>query len=97
MNIIKFSHSYKKLRACGSSEYVKLLGVVGVDLAKLDKPFLDYDTDNGKYKLPKSGVYMMLIFKGQHGIFTTLRSPYPRYKVKHYKGKVGEDFKVIIN
>lgn len=94
---IKFSHNYKKLSVVGTDMHAKLLGIVGVKLEKLDKPFLDYDTDHGKFELPKSGVYMMLIFQAQRGIFTTLRAAYPSKKVKYYRDLVGQDFRVIIN
>lgn len=96
-NVIKFSHNYKKLRVLGPDMSAKLLGIVGVKLEKLDKPFLDFDTDNGAYKLPTHGLYMLLIFQAQKGIFPTLRSAYPSSKVKYYRERVGQTFRVIIN
>jgi len=94
---IKFSHNYKKLSVVGNDMSAVLIGVIGVELSKLDKEFKDFDTDNGVFKLPKSGLYMLLIFKAQRGIFPTLRAAYPSSKVKYYRDLVGENFNVIIN
>jgi hypothetical protein len=42
---------------------VKLLDVVNIELSELSPAFLSYDTDGGKFKLPKKGKYMMLILQ----------------------------------
>lgn len=79
---------------------VKLLEVLVLDLQSLSKSFLDYDTDEGEYKLPKKGLYMMLIFeknidKGELNLFTTLRR-YTPAKAEYYKSKIGKLFNVEI-
>ncbi len=83
--IIKFSHNYQKLLDSYGDVITeaKLLHVIEVDMQSLNLSFIDYDTDNGKFKLPKSGKYIMLIFlkpsehwvteNGSRDLFTTLR------------------------
>jgi len=102
MNEIKFCQKYPKLRLLGMHNEigypceVKLLQVMKIKLESLSKDFLDYDTDNGKYVLPKKGNYLMLIFqKSEDSIFTTLRKYSPE-KFDHYSRHVGEQFKLTI-
>ena len=97
MNTIKFSHCYKKL--LGTRTELTLLEVIGVNLENLSPEFIAYDTDDGLYKLPKRGMYMILIFdKGdeeEKNIFTTLR----RWTIKkglYYRANIGKKFKVEI-
>ena len=94
---IKFSHNYKKLNVLGNGSTAKLLTVLDVNLRDLAQPFLDYDTDNGVFKLPKSGNYLLLIFKAEKGIFTTLRSAWPLTKYAYYHNSVGKEFEVLVN
>jgi hypothetical protein len=80
-----------------NTEGVKLLDVIEIDLKTLSKPFLDYDTDNGKYVLPKKGKYLMLIFEKNIGndeldLFTTLRRYTPE-KYTYYNLQIGNLFK----
>jgi len=102
MNTIKFSHNYKKLEVLGFHNEIgritraTLLEVIYVRLESLHKEFLDYDTDNGKYKLPKSGTYLLLIFKKtDEDIFTTLRRCTPE-KEQYYRNNIGGTFAVEI-
>jgi len=96
MNTIKFSHTYKKLEGVSSGSVVLLLQVIQVRLEDLSKAFLEYDTDNGTYKLPSYGDYLMLIFqKENEQIFTTLR-PNNARKYIYYQCKQGQLFKVLI-
>lgn len=87
-NIIKFSHFYHKLHlAMGDEPNGKvcwLMEVINVNLEDLSNAFLDFDTDGGKYKLPKKGKYLLLLFMGQSGIFPTLRRWTPS-KEKYYR------------
>lgn len=93
MNTIKFSCRYRKLNAAPDG-LAQLIEVIDVELGDLSPAFIAYDTDGGQYKLPGRGKYMMLIFLGSEGIFTTLRSTYPRTKIEYYRSKIGEQFSI---
>jgi hypothetical protein len=104
MNSIKFSHTYQKLLDSHNDviETAILLHVQWINLADLSVDFINYDTDNGKYKLPEKGSYLMLIFLKPHedyitdlNLFTTLRRQTPE-KEKYYLSKIGQQFKIII-
>ena len=95
MKTIKFSHQYKKLAVLRSDMTARLLLVLEVNLEDLKKEFLEYDTE-GIYKLPKKGKYLLLIFQGHTGLFTTLRRNYPSLKRLYYEKAIGETFKVEI-
>ena len=100
---IKFSHAYRKLiqtKYNCSREFVhkaRLLDVVRVKLEDLSAKFLDYDTDNGVYPLPKKGDYMMLLFLKPSGadIFPTLRRWTPE-KERYYRDGIGVEFDIEI-
>lgn len=97
MATIKFSHRYVKLVESGAIDgYATLLEVLRVRLEDLSKPFLDYDTDNGTYPLPKKGDYLLLIFAAGRGIFPTIRRQTPQ-KEAYYRSKVGDRFDVLIS
>lgn len=91
---IKFSHDYGKLQVAPDRK-ATLLDVVMVNLQELSDEFLSYDTDD-VFKLAKTGSYMMLLFKGQCGLFTTLRSAYPLRKVDYYRAAIGKEFNIVI-
>jgi hypothetical protein len=100
MPIIKFSHNYEKLKMHGMHGEILyptvsvLLDVLNVNLETISAHFLDYDTDNGKYELPKSGPYLMLIFqKPDKNIFTTLRR-FTTDKLLYYRSHIGHTFQV---
>jgi hypothetical protein len=100
---IKFSHRYKKLLN-ENNEVVKtatLLHVQIVNLEDLSPGFLCYDTDDGKYKLPSWGKYLMLIFLKPEtentgaNLFTTLRRYTPE-KYVYYCNGIGRTFDVVV-
>ena len=106
---IKFSHAYTKLLTDGCDvnghwvkhpvKTAKLLQVVPIEISTLSKTFIDYDTDNGKYKLAYSGYYVMLIFQKPFGdLFTTLRPMFGKFgnKQTYYDKLVGMEFNVVI-
>lgn len=96
---IKFSHAYNKLLDldCSTIRTAKLIEIMVIDLEELHPWFVAYDTDNGKYKLPKKGKYIMLIFlkPKEFNIFTTLRR-YTPGKYGFYQGKLGCDFNILM-
>ncbi|MEN6490326.1 MAG: hypothetical protein ABFD66_15845 [Smithella sp.] len=101
---IKFSHKYQKILNSHNDviETATLLQVSIINLEDLSKEFLNYDTDNGVYELPKRGKYLMLIFLKEHedyttdlNLFTTLRRHTPE-KHKFYMGQIGKVFKVMV-
>ncbi len=98
---IKFSHPYRKLMQSGSViNRAKLLSVTQVKIQDLTAEFLEYDTDNGRYKLPRSGNFIMLTFlkpsqQGECNLFTTLRPATPG-KEDYYKTKIGQLFEVVL-
>ena len=98
MKKIRFSHHYSKLASinCIEAKPVKLIEALMIDIKDLSKEFLDYDTDDGLYKLPKSGRFLLLIFLVEGVLFTTIRSAYPPSKVEYYKKAIGSEFQVII-
>lgn len=78
---------------------VVLLQVISIHIDQLSKPFIDYDTDNGTYKLEHQSLYLMLIFQKAKGdIFTTLRPQWNRFgnKLDYYQGLVGKEFNVEV-
>jgi len=73
-----------------------LLEVIPVRLENLSAEFLNYDTDGGRFKLPKRGEYLLLIFRGYTGLFPTLRAAWPSSKLKYYRDSIGEEFEIEI-
>jgi hypothetical protein len=99
MPVIKFSHYYNKLynKKREIVEMATLLDVVVVQLEDLSKEFLDYDTDDGLFMLPKKGMYLMLIFLkwGGDGLFTTLRRDTDE-KREYYIRNIGSVYNVVV-
>lgn len=98
MHKIKFSHVYDKLLIHPYNTHAKqirLLDVLPIRLENLSRAFLRYDTDNGKYELPKTGEYMLLLFEKGNSIMPTIRRYKPE-KWNYYRGAIGEMFEVII-
>lgn len=101
-NRITFSHPYRKLMLGGKIiGRAKLLSIEPVRLQDLTAEFLEYDTDGGKYTLPKAGNYLKLTFlkptqNGETNLFTTLRSDRPG-KIDYYISRIGELFEVVVN
>ena len=103
---IKFSHTYSKLMLPNGAPLQRavLLDAVDISLGDMAREFLDYDTDDGTFVLPKRGEYLMLIFKkfslpdavvGGVNLFTTLRRSTPE-KRRYYRNKIGFVFDVVI-
>lgn len=94
---IKFSYPFSKLFHNSSPiGAARLLQVIETDFSDLSQEFKDYDTDFGKYPLPKKGACLLLIFLKQGGIFTTVRRSVPR-KVEYYKNAVGQVFTIDLS
>lgn len=93
--VIRFSHKYEKLNVLNGKKRAMLLEVIKVNIGSLSSPFILYDTDRGLYPLPKSGRFLLLIFQGEGGLFTTLRSAKPG-KEDYYRGNIGRMFRVTI-
>lgn len=80
----------------------KLLGVYLIGLEDQSSEFLSYDTDKGIFSLPKSGLYIMLLFEkpwtglAGRNLFTTLRPAWPSKKIHYYKSKIGMEFEIIL-
>ena len=94
--VIRFSHAYRKLcDACAGTNQAQLIAVLPVNLEDLHPSFIDYDTDGGKYALPKKGKYLLLLFRSRRGIFPTLRRDFPT-KRSYYESMIGTTFEVMI-
>lgn len=98
-NKIKFSHAYYKLQ--GQGDRVKLIAAIPYLIdSNTPKDFLDYDTwifPDGHYEL-KQGEYVLLLFLGESGVFTTIRPRKGRYgdNLEYYSRKIGEEFEIMI-
>lgn len=96
---IKFSHRYYKLESQG--EKARLIAAMPYRIDDTTpKDFLAYDTyyyPDGHYEL-KSGDYVLLLFLGENGVFTTIRSRKGRYgdKLEYYSQHIGEDFEIVV-
>ena len=104
MTQIKFSHIYHKLLDSHNDavDTATLLHVQIIELAETHPAFISYDTDDGKYKLPDKGKYLMLLFLKPHesyttdkNIFTTLRRYTPE-KYRYYMEQRGKVFNIIV-
>ena len=107
MYSIKFSHRYRKLLNESGKvvDRAKLLDVIQYDISQMSEVLRKYDTDNGAYNLPNTGIYIMLLFMKPTGskiesekpfhLFTTIR-PYKMDKFKWYKENIGKVFNVEI-
>ena len=99
MNKIKFSHQYYKLQYQGDT--ARLIAVIPYRIDRnTPEDFIGYDTwfyPDGHYEL-KQGEYVLLLFLGASGVFTTIRSRKGRYgdKLEYYSGKIGEMFELEI-
>ena len=96
---IRFSHQYYKLQAQG--DRARLIAAIPYRIDdNTPKEFLDYDTwyyVDGHYKL-KHGDYVLLLFLGSNGVFTTIRPRKGRYgdKLEYYSKHINEEFEVVI-
>lgn len=95
---IEMAHDYMKLLDHNNCpiDKAKLLEVLEVKIENLSKYFINYDTDNERYQLQKSGKFLLLIFqKSAKDIFTTLREYTPE-KIDKYKNHIGEIFDIEV-
>ena len=102
---IKFTHVYEKIldQHNDAIESATLLDVVPINLKNLSPEFMAYDTNDGLFKLPNKGFYLMLIFQKPKecegvcstDIFTTLRRCAPG-KESYYRKNIGKCFEVEI-
>ena len=96
---IKFSHHYYKLQNQGDT--ARLIAVIPYRIDEnTPEDFLAYDTyyyPDGHYEL-KPGDYVLLLFLGANGVFTTIRSRKGRYgdKLEYYSAHIGEEFEIVI-
>lgn len=96
---IKFSHQYHKLQAQG--DRARLIAAMPYRIDDTTpKEFLAYDTyyyPDGHYEL-KPGDYVLLLFLGTSGVFTTIRPRKGRYgdKLEYYSAHIGEEFEIVI-
>ena len=98
-NKIKFNNVYAKLINPVTHTrymYATLLEAIPYHYEDLSLFFRLYDTANTNYVLLNSGRCIILIFRTQSGIFTTLRN-LTANKLKFYRARIGEDFEIIIN
>jgi hypothetical protein len=105
MNKIKFSFTYQKLLDMHNDliESAILLHVFRVEISDLQKPFVDYDTDNGLYTLPPHGPVIVLLFLKpsdtpgitDKNLFTTIRRWQP-WKETFYRELIGQRFEVVV-
>ena len=96
---IKFSHQYYKLQAQGDRARLIAAMPYRIDENTL-QDFLAYDTwyyPDGHYEL-KPGDYVLLLFLGASGVFTTIRPRKGRYgdKLEYYSAHIGEEFEFVI-
>lgn len=96
---INFAHMYYKLQ--GSGDKARLIAAIPYRIDEnTPEDFLNYDTyyyPDGHYEL-KSGDYVLLLFLGSNGVFTTLRSRNGRNgdKLEYYSAHIGEEFEIVV-
>lgn len=96
---IKFSHHYYKLQHQGDKAILVSAMPYKID-DSTPKGFLNYDTyyyPDGHYEL-KPGDYVLLLFLGDNGVFTTIRPRKGKYgdKLEYYSKHIGEEFEIVI-
>jgi hypothetical protein len=94
---IKFSHVYQKLLYHNQViRRARLVEVLNVKLEQLSGPFIDYDTDDGMFKLPEKGQYLLLMFVAQGNyLFTTIRRWTPP-KEAYYRKCINDVFEIEV-
>ena len=96
---IRFSHHYYKLENQGSK--ARLIAAIPYRIDKnTPADFLAYDTyyyPDGHYEL-KPGDYVLLLFLGENGVFTTIHPRDGRYgdKLEYYSKHIGVMFEIAI-
>lgn len=98
---IKFSHHYYKLaHAAGRERKATLIAAIPYRIDETTpKSFIENDTayEAGCYQL-KPGDYVLLLFLGKYGLFTTIRPRKGRYgdKLEYYSKHINEEFEIVI-
>ena len=96
---IKFSHHYFKLQNQGNKATLISATPYKIDDSTPER-FITYDTyyyPDGHYEL-KPGEYVLLLFLGDNGVFTTIRPRKGKYgdKLEYYSKHIGEEFEIVI-
>lgn len=93
---IHFQCDFEKIKQATDLSEAVLIQMLYVDGAALTSDFLAYDTDGGAYVLDKAERYLLLIFRGEKGIFTTLRK---NNAENHdiYESAIGKTFQLTFN
>lgn len=97
---IEFSKKYHKLHVLDGENIAKLIQVVIVRNYDLSADFLRYDTsspDGFEERLYGStdDEYLLLIFQGRKGLFTTLRKK-NQENVDKYWSEEGQEFSIYL-
>lgn len=97
--VLKFSHDYDKLPMQWEGQKAQLLFVRPILLQNQLPALLDYDTSirgDGKYKLPKTGGYILLVFEllETGAIFTTIRR-FTYEKYEFYRKNLDRSFTLV--
>ena len=96
---IKFSHQYYKLQNQGRK--ARLIAAIPYRIDEnTPRDFLAYDTwyyMDGHYAL-RPGDYVLLLFLGANGVFTTIRPRVGKYgdKLEYYSKHIGMIFEIVI-
>lgn len=101
---IKFSHTSEKLLGPDGKpvQKAKLLVCLAVPQEQICRAldFIAYDTDQGKYTIPFSSFYLILLFQKPDGnLFTTVRPQFSREtgdKKPYYDSLVGKELDIVI-
>ena len=98
-NKIRFNGRYLKLINPIVQRWYKhavLIEAIPYHYEDLSSIFNQYDTDGSDYILHTNGECIILIFQAKYSMFTTLRE-LTESKLKFYRSKIGEDFKIIVD
>ena len=104
MNRIRFSHHYIKLQGQGSEAVLLAIIPYRIDgntpeaLLRYDTRYPDMRSGGSSYYELKPGDYVLLLFLGNAGPFTTIRPLNGRYgnKLEYYSTRIGEEFRIVI-
>ena len=96
---IKFSHHYYKLQYQGNKAILISATPYKID-DNTPESFIAYDTyyyPDGHYEL-KPGEYVLLLFLGENGVFTTIRSREGSHgnNLEYYSKLVGKEFEIVV-
>ena len=97
MNKIEFKNASNKLKVSGKPiKGAVLLDVIKINVKKISKPLVNFDTDFTKNELGKKGNYLILIFqKTEEHLFTEIIKCND-FKEKHFRSKIGTAFDTVI-